>query len=292
MARSITQLSGLIAGLVVGLLPLVATAAGPQCRVDRQAVLPVVMNGYMPTVEVTLNGKRVKLGVDTGSQGTVLTPAIVDQLGLNRDTRRFTTAIGNGNRRLVSNAVPDSFEFAGVTYQDRSVAVVDIGQPPGPMVGAGGAMAGLIGADFLSLYDIDLDIPHRRLTLYRVNHCPGLTPLWPGRFTSVKMSLGHARRPTIPVELDGVPLQAIFDTGASQMILSKASVIRLGAGGAAHYYSAERLRVGDEVFGGARAILQDLPVGDAEMLIGEDYMLTRRFWLSYATGTLFIQPNT
>ena len=29
----------------------------------------------------------------------------------------------------------------------------------------------------------------------------------------------------------------------------------------------------------------------ADMLIGEDYMQTRRFWLSYATAVLFIQPG-
>jgi hypothetical protein len=34
----------------------------------------------------------------------------------------------------------------------------------------------------------------------------------------------------------------------------------------------------------------DFPLGEADLLIGADYMRSRRFWLSYATLTLFIQP--
>jgi hypothetical protein len=34
----------------------------------------------------------------------------------------------------------------------------------------------------------------------------------------------------------------------------------------------------------------DFPLTESDMLIGEDYMHARRFWLSYATKMLFVQP--
>jgi hypothetical protein len=99
----------------------------------------------------------------------------------------------------------------------------------------------------------------------------------------------------MPVEMNGVALSALFDTGARGNILSSASGTRLGVtagdGATATLARAARFRVGDELFADSRLGVIDLPAFDADMLIGEDYMQTRRFWLSYATGALFIQPG-
>jgi predicted aspartyl protease len=285
---------------LVALLPCLPASAWPNaavatCQVERQASLPVTFDGFMPTVEVSINGHPVNIGVDTGAQGTLLTPQIVDSLRLTRDTQRFTTAIGAAGRRLVSNAIPDSFQFAGVDYAGKSFSVIEIGQPQGGASRPGADMAGLIGADLLSRYDLDIDMPHRRLSLYRVRDCTKLAPPWDGAFMTVPLSLAHAGRPMMPVEMNGVVLSALFDTGARGNTLSSVSGSRIGVtagdGATARLARAARFRVGDELFADSRLGVIDLPAFDADMLIGEDYMQTRRFWLSYATAVLFIQPG-
>jgi hypothetical protein len=114
----------------------------------------------------------------------------------------------------------------------------------------------------------------------------------------------------IPIELDGNALKAIFDTGASGMLLAQSSGLRVGVtaemvaqdswggafgtGGADRNvpsYRFDRIKVGNETMHGLRVGIMDFPTSEADMLIGEDYMHAHRFWLSYATQTLFIQSD-
>jgi hypothetical protein len=53
-----------------------------------------------------------------------------------------------------------------------------------------------------------------------------------------------------------------------------------------------QLRIGDESLPPAELGFVDFPLGEADLLIGEDYMRAHRFWLSYATNTLFIARDS
>jgi predicted aspartyl protease len=148
------------------------------------------------------------------------------------------------------------------------------------------------------------------MTLYRVEDCSRVAPPWRHPYVTVPLTVTRSGRLTIPIEVDGHPLSAIFDTGASGMLLALSSENRVGVtsemlaqeppGGAFLFegtgskvpsHRFDRVKVGDEIFRGLRIGFADLPAGEAEMLLGEDYMRPRRFWLSYATQTLFIQSE-
>lgn len=275
---------------------LACGTARAECRVERQAVLPVTFNGFMPMVAAHINGHTVAIGIDTGSQGTVVTPETVEYLNLPRDPSHFTTAFGNGGRTWVNNAVLEKLEFGGVAYAQKSVAVIALGQPGTMAAGqspAGVLMAGLVGADLLSRYDLDFDVPARTITLYRVSDCSRVVPPWDGAYMTVPVSVTRSRRLVMPIELDGNFLNAIFDTGASGMLLASSSGARAGviADGNVASYRFDRIRIGSEIMRGQQIGIMDFPASEADMLIGEDYMHARRFWLSYATRTLFIQSD-
>jgi predicted aspartyl protease len=276
-----------------------AGSAVADCSIERRASLPVTMLGFMPTVAATIDGKPVRLGVDTGAQGTVLTPDAVERLGLPRDSQHFTTAIGRTGRILVSNAILGEFDFAGEVQRGKSVAVIALGQPlaaPGqPM------MDGIVGAELLSRFDLDLDLPHRRLTLYRIENCSKVTPRWrQADYRALSFTLPRSGRPVLPVQLDGRDVTAIFDSGASASLLSPASdkpqggpstLFIVDENAALSPRSVARLRIADEDLPPQQLGRLDFPLGEADMLIGEDYMASRRFWLSYATRTLFISQG-
>lgn len=286
--------------------------ARAECRVERQAVLPVTFNGFMPMVAAVINGQTVAIGIDTGSQGTIVTPETVKYLNLPGDPSHFTTAFGTGGRTWVNNAVLEKLEFGGVAYARKSVPVIALGQPladPG-RAQANVVMAGLVGADLLSRYDLDFNVPDRTITLYRVSDCTRVSPPWEGSYVAVPVSVTRSGRLVIPIEIDGFSLKAIFDTGASGMLLALSSGSRVGVtaemlaqdswGGAfgnggrdrnVPSYRFDRVKVGNEVIHGLRIGVMDFPASEADMLIGEDYMRAHRFWLSYATQTLFIQSD-
>lgn len=54
----------------------------------------------------------------------------------------------------------------------------------------------------------------------------------------------------------------------------------------------DSLVVGRQLFKQPILGVIDFPVTDADMLLGENYMHSRRFWLSYSTGTIFIQDSS
>jgi hypothetical protein len=289
----------LLRSALLSLLPALLCGAAPAgCVVERQAQLAVTLDGFMPTVEARINGQSVRLGVDTGAQGTILTPAAVQRLSLPRDFHRFATAIGVAGRILVNNAIVGELEFAGQVWTGRSVPVIAIAQPHGQTEPEEPAMDGIVGAEVLSQFDLDMDLPNRTLTLYRVEGCDKVTPRWDeAAATPIPAAIGRSGRPVIAVELDGRPARAIFDSGASATLLSPApdgsrsepaTLFVVDQNASLSPRRVVTLRVGDETLPPAQLGHVDFPLGDADLLIGEDYMRTHRFWLSYATATLFI----
>lgn len=61
---------------------------------------------------------------------------------------------------------------------------------------------------------------------------------------------------------------------------------------AAPLHTFDAFRIGHEQFNHPRMGVVDFPAAEADMLLGEDYMHLRRFWLSYSTHKLYIQLSS
>jgi predicted aspartyl protease len=281
-----------------------ANANAGDCHAVRQAILPIAYEGFIPTIPATMNAERVRMGIDTGSSATLLTPETVERFHLKRDFRHTTLSRGVAGTSEVNNVSLDTFGFGGASELMKSVAVISINGPNNNP-----AIAGLIGADMLSDYDVEFNFPDHRLTLFRIIHCRKVNPPWKGRYMTVPVSISDTHRFLVPVEVNGHPFTAIFDTGASGMRLSRSAALQVGVTEAmlAHDPQAEgfginemafkysihqfdQLKIGNEVFHGPHIGVVDMPGDEAVMLIGEDYMRSRRFLLSYSTHTPYIQP--
>ena len=112
----------------------------------------------------------------------------------------------------------------------------------------------------------------------------------------------------VPVTLDGTPLRALLDTGASASLLAAPGMIRVGlqqaslagdpgdqvSGLGPHIVTMYRhtfrsLRVGGLTIGAPViwvAPIRLMPITD--MLLGADWLAGRRVWISYATRRLFV----
>jgi hypothetical protein len=162
--------TGIVLLLACLLMPF---AAGAACVVDAKATVPLGVNGGAITVPVAVNRIVATLILDTGAQRSMVTEQAVHRLDLARDQWVGTTMRGVGGIESRPNADPRSLTLGGVALVRRTLnhdTSLTVGVIPRTRVG-NLVIDGVLGRDFLSLFDLDLDVPARRLTLYQVQGC-------------------------------------------------------------------------------------------------------------------------
>lgn len=293
----------MIAQLLV-LLLLTLPLAARACEVTRAATVPVAVAGAVLTVPVEVNAMTGTFLLDTGAQRSVVTHDGVRRLNLARDQWVATTTKGVGGLQRYPNADPASLSLGGVplhrrtSTQDTSLVVADM--PVAVNVD------GLLGRDFLSVFDVDLDLPNRRLALYRVNGCAGRFLPWTGGYIGVPFML-PVDAAVIPVTIDRVQLRAILDTGATTSLVAAPGMYRLGLRAddlsrdatqtvtgvgprqlIAHRHRFAAMQVADQSVGSPTLWVEPTQlVPIADMLLGADWLLGRRVWISFATRQVF-----
>ena len=158
-----------------------------------------------------INDAAVTMIVDTGTQWTAITPETVKRLGLPPDPWNGGLHRGVATFSSSVNAVTRTFRIGGITLEGRSLSVVPLvtGSKVSPPV------AGLLGADFLFAFDLDIDLPLRRLTLYPARGCLTRTPPWDIAVAALPLVKSATNRLTLAASVDGHPFRAILDTGAT-----------------------------------------------------------------------------
>ena len=195
------------------------------CGTIRLGEMAVALLDNQPIVNVFANSATVLLLLDTGAEATVLTPAAAQRIGaqhagvkLGRQMHGITGDIPAGELEL------GSFTIGGVEVPRKRVRVAPI-----EIVNAlSGPLDGVLGADTLSSFDIDLDLPGRRVTLYRGQSCAAASPAWAQPYARIAAGRSPSNRLYFPVQLDGRRISALFDTGAQFSVLSTRTARALG----------------------------------------------------------------
>jgi hypothetical protein len=289
---------------------LIASAARADCIVDNKATVALDVVGGTITVPVQINGTVATMILDTGAQRSILTEEAAHRLNVARDEWVGTTMRGIGGIESRPNADPRSLTLGGVPLVRRTLShdtSLTVGILPRTRIGDL-VIDGALGRDFLAPFDLDLDVPDRRLTLYRVQGCTGRFLPWQGGYTAVPVSLLDQNALILPVTLDGTPLRALLDTGASASLVAAPGIFRLGLqpGGFANDPADQVSGVGSHVVTMHRHTFRSLQVGGqatrapviwaapvhltpiVDMLLGADWLAERRIWISYATHQLFV----
>ena len=173
---------------------------------------------------------------------------------------------------------------------------------------AGRPLAGLLGRDFLSPFDLDIDLPAHRMTLYDVQGCGDLFLPWSAPYAAIPATTPMGAALVVQVLVDAQPLRALIDTGASSSLITASGMYRLGltrealardpgANGSGHRTcagadapaSVRRSAVGPDASRNPSlwvASVHVVPIVD--MLLGADWLRSRHVWLSFATKQLFV----
>jgi predicted aspartyl protease len=284
-----------------------ARHADNTCPLIRLARLPLESRGNMLFTQARIEGKPLALLVDTGAERTLLTEATVERLRLRRDFQHATRTFGIGSPTATWDAkLPNGMVLSGTRFPVDRVTVgrFDITEV------AGGQADGLLGADILLAFDIDLDMPAHEMTLYRARReCPDALPPWDLGYVAVNGVSTRRDRLLLPFELNGVSGTAVLDTGAQISSISQRMAERVGlldadlagdrtvmAHGAAPDQVPVRIhRFAEFRVGPTEMHTPALPIvpmsssmGDA--LVGGDFLRGRRVWLSFSTHRMFVTP--
>jgi predicted aspartyl protease len=283
------------------------------CRIERRAEVPVQLVQDRPLVELAVNGRAAIFLLDTGAERTVFADTAVRELDLARDQWVSSSIRGVGGViEMTANAVPRSFTLGGVALRRRGVnPALSFVVAPLPWHELGGrTISGLLGADYLSTFDLDLDLPHGTLTLYDTTDCTHVPIPWEPANVPVPLQRPRPYVLLAPVAIDGRTLLAQLDTGASVSLVSRKGAARLGIapemqapGPSARGIGRQSLPLRSRVFAAVRlgpleyrdlTLAIGAPAGGYafDMLLGMDLLRGRHLFISYATNRLLIATDS
>jgi predicted aspartyl protease len=310
----IIRLSGrILCGAVVLALALGGVAAAPVaravgCGTSRVGEITVATLRNAPIVTVVANGAPVTLLLDTGAEWTILTPAAAKRVGAQTPRIEFDRQIRGLSGSLATNEVElRSFTAGGTAIPWRRVRVAPLNMPSV----FSGPLDGVLGADTLGSFDIDLDLPHHRMVFYGKQSCPGAAPAWAEPYATIPVRKTFSNHLSFPAQLDGRQIDTFIDTGAQLSVLATKAALALGVteavlsrdratvtlGAAAerlnsHLHRFSHMEVGGEVVRNPALIIADVSLKDADLVLGIDFLASRRVWLSYGSQQIFLARRT
>ena len=293
------RFAGLLLALLLGLGG--CSAGSPDsCKVNRLVDLPLLSGGRLPAMQASLDGQKVVFYIDTGAVTSIVTPAAVRRFGLYGDFDRRARLRGIGGEVEAPIVKIHRLVLGNGLVRDIELPVA--GEFGGDVQGV--PVLGLFGADFLSNYDVDIDLPHHHFAMYALRNCgTRLRPLDDPSF-DVPFRLEDTKI-LIEVKLNGKPMTAMLDSGSTHTLVTRDDAMRAGVTrpDMARDRSDHAIGIGSDPldirvhrFGsleiGAEA-MRNFPfaVGDVDdTLLGDDFLRFNEVWISYPLQRLFIHP--
>jgi tetratricopeptide (TPR) repeat protein/predicted aspartyl protease len=298
-------------GLTLSVLTLTLSApvrAADKCKLGRLAVLPVTMDGLRPTVEAQINGRPALFTLDSGAFWSMITPASAQQYQLPVDYSRLPGMYVQGVGGRTDAAVTTVKTLTVFNLPIRNMDFIVGGGEPGR------GTVGLLGQNILRIADIEYDLAQATVTLFKPEDCKHTSlDYWikPGDADSVvdTEEITPLEPHTIgKVILNGAKVRVVFDTGApgSMVSLRAAAAAGLKPGDpgvqpVGYSWGIGRktvetwvanfpvLKIGEEEIKNARLYIADL--GSFDMLLGDDFFLSHRIYVSNSQHKLYFTYN-
>ena len=283
-----------------------AADAPPACHYAQWPALPLEQtHGGALIIDGTINQAPVHMLVDTAASTTQLMRTTADRLGLSL-TRIRMTMVGVGGRASVFRTKVDDIGIGDMHAQDKRFAVLDSHHAASADV--------LLGTDFLFQKDLEIALAEQQIRFFQADGCDDkFLAYWDPKASEIALDsrTNKTRRPTIAIQLNGVTLQAIIDTGAQRSLIGLEAARRagvtpqspgvvpthpvVGIGSAVvPVWNAtfDTFAIGDETIKRAEIGIADLQIGRRygsapDMLLGRDFLLAHRLLFAFSQNRLY-----
>ena len=212
---------GLLGALILAEARSVAAEPAPAVAVPAAVAaqpLEILPSGH-PVVLVSIDGGTPKrFVIDTAASTTTIMPKLRAEMPGLIAKLSDDPLDGAAGRSDVETTIVSQVEVAGHIFRSPELMLL----PPGPTDHLG--VDGILGADIIADYAIELDIPGRRWRM-----TPKVaTGMLDGLPASVPFTLDDMRAPRLKISLNGVEVPAILDTGARGTIINWAAAKAIG----------------------------------------------------------------
>lgn len=165
------------------------------------------------TASATMDGKPFPMLIDTGSPVSSIDDQFSQSLGLGR-YKMFDDVFYLAGEPVRYTAMVRDMTLGGVRVEATQLLI-----NPRPL-SRDGSIAGLLGDDILGHYDVEFDFVGHKLDLFRTDHCPGVI-YWPAAAVGVvPFRVARGGYVVVDITLDGKPVRAIVDTGATDTLMT------------------------------------------------------------------------
>jgi tetratricopeptide (TPR) repeat protein len=296
------------------LLAVCFIAAAPtplfaNCALKRFAELPIDMHDRRPTIAVKFNDQDARLVLDSGAFFSMISAATAAEYRLKTSSAPSgLQVIGVGGVAKMDMTTVKDFGLIGLTLHNIDFLVGGTSES---------GAAGLLGQNLLHNFDVEYDLAHGAVRLYKTEGCgKSVLAYWarPGEAYSMlhieatdnlhARTLGNAT-------LNGRPIRVVFDTGAYSSVLSLKAAERAGVtpdspGVVAEGYTYgigrsavktylarfDSFEIGDtESIKNARLRIGEVGGEDYDMLLGADFFVSHRIFISNHERRGFITFN-
>jgi predicted aspartyl protease len=293
-------------------LLLLAAHAQAACVTQRVATVPLTMWQDKLLLSVGLDGSPETMALDTGAGISVVSAEAAGRLNIPHDFDHAADVRGAGgaDSALFIGQI-DTLDVGGARFNKMVAPIVSMAETDG----SNHPLAGLLGADILSRFAVDLDIPGGQLALWKETGCDTEPPPWDPDAQPISIELDDGHHIQLPLKVDGVTLSAMLDTGAGGFVLTTRAGMRAGvtddaldsdprihgAGVNDRGWSGHLHRFGSVSFGDAHfsnvlaALMPSQRVSEYDALIGSDGLIGMpllrgmRLWISYKTKSLYVR---
>jgi len=264
------------------------------------------LQGGLLTIPIGIDGHWARFVIDSGAERTTVSDEFAHRFNLSSDTRYVTRATGIGGSTKTADVAITRLVIGGIQFPINRIAtgLFSLRSPQGLQAD------GLLGADILLAFDLDIDIPARKLTFYRSQSCRPDESLLKGPVVAVE-GIGVSKdRLIVPFRLDGIVGRGVFDTGSEKSVVGASLAHQIGltaailsqdpqskmqgVGGAstARAHLFRELEVGRETIHGAEILVLPSDLGTADALLGADFLRNRRTWLSFRSRQLIFADQS
>ena len=300
---------GLVWLAACALLACAGPASAEGCTLGKYGTLSVEMIGERPTTLVKVNGAVARFAIDTGAWFNFMSRANADALGLRPVPAPFGFRMGG----IGGSADAEIARIEDLGFLDTDLHNVDF------VVGGSDAGEGSLGANLLDFADLEIDLTHGKVTLFKTDGCrKAELAYWVKEGGTYNVADLHPsvnlndRRSFVDVTINGKRVRALLDSGAVATLLDRRAAEHVGidlhgpgvkAGGpvrgiGARTYQSwivpiDTFSVGTEMIQHSEMLVMDGNFGDGStnMILGVDFMLAHHMYIANSQRKLYFTYN-
>jgi predicted aspartyl protease len=289
-------------------------AALASCPTEQAASLPLTFWKGKLLLPVGINGAPQTIALDTGAGISTISTAVANSIDLPHDFDHAAELGGVGGRASVLNIGQiDTLELDRIRLTHLAFPIADFDMK----TQSGDPVAGLLGADVLRRYDLEIDVPAGRLNLFQTSACSDPQPPWSTASDPIPFDLDEGNHILVGLKVEGTHLTGVLDTGAPGLAVTDGAAFRTGLSEDAldadipihgigvnnrawtgHLHRFENIDFAGvnfhatpaEIIPSNMAAHNDALIG-ADALIGMELLQKMRLWISYRTKTLYMQAS-